>query len=159
MTDEQKLKALSNQLDDVLTAIGKLQEQVVGIKRKLEGVNPVGDGLALFNELWCARYAPGAKDVRYAFAVGKDSHALKLVLKTIDISTLKQRIIRYFGDREDFLVKTKHPFNIFISRINSYAASPGGHAAVQRFDCSHTPRCEDDVTHTFRAFQDRQATT
>jgi hypothetical protein len=154
MTDDQKLKALDTQLNAVLATLAKLQEQVLSMKQKLEGANPVADALALFDELWVNRYAPGSRDVRYAFVAGKDAHAIKLLLKTMDPSTLQHRITRYFADRDEFLVKTKHPFNIFISRVNSYAAGSTAPALVL-FDCQHEPRCATDIIHTRRAREDR----
>lgn len=154
MTDEQKtdhkIKRFTGQLDAVLASIEKLREQVTAMKQQLEGENPVGDVLKHFDLSWMALYTRGASPaVHYEFNGAKDAGQVKRLLKTMDANTLKNRMTNYLRDRDDFLVRQKHPFNVFISRVNTYAATTKfGTSVTTAVGCLHVPPCATDAEHT-----------
>ncbi len=146
-------------LDEILDSLDELRTQVQPLKNLAEGVNPGREVLTDFDEHCQRSYAAGANPpVHYEFNKTVDPAHVKRLLKTMDRPTLRARITRYFADREPFLVRNKHPFNLFISRINTYApptlTPPNlrGRAfdpePAPAADCGHQPRCVDDATCT-----------
>jgi len=153
MADDLTRRQIVDALDGMLTTIAKLHEQVLALKRRAEGVNPIGEILKFFDETWMARYT-APLDTHYEFNRSVDPATVKRWLKSMDVATLKNRITRYFADRDDFLVRHKHPFHMFIKTINTYAAA--AHVVDPSADeqvvhgCEHTPRCTSDADHTTR---------
>jgi hypothetical protein len=156
-------RQLLDQLDTMLATAAKLADQIIAMKRKVEGVNPVREVLAFYDELWVSRYSAGAKPpVRYEFNRTIDPATVKRWLKTMDVLVLKGRITRYFADRDAFLVRHKHPFNLFIKNFNTYAPPANQGASVASSpepvpQCSHVPPCGTDAEHTRRRMEDMRA--
>lgn len=155
MTEEQRIKQAVAALDVVLQTIERLRDQVNTIRQKLEEQNPVKDALTHFDQHWIAAYTRGASPVQhYQFNGLKDATAVKRLLKTMDATTLLARITNYFRDRDDFLVRQRHPFGLFIARVNAYASTAAQPDAAAPPDCTHVPRCISDTMHTRRRAND-----
>jgi thiamine monophosphate kinase len=120
--DELTRRQILDALDGMLTSIAKLHEQVITLRRKAEGQNPIGDILKFFDDAWRLRYNL-AGDEHYTFNGSVDAPSVKRWLKTMDALTIQTRITRYFADRDEFLTRHKHPFNLFIKGFNSYAVA------------------------------------
>jgi hypothetical protein len=62
------------------------------------------------------------------------------------------RMTTYFGDRDVFIAKNRHPLNLFVSRINVYARPvsmrPEDLPDEIPADCRHDPPCRSDADHT-----------
>lgn len=161
--EELTRRQIVDACDGMLTTIAKLHEQVLALKRKAEGINPIGEVLTCFDEHWKRRYA-GAAQTRYEFVAADASH-VKRWLKTMDAPTLKNRIARYFADADDFYRRNKHPFYLFVKNINKYSSTMaptetqevlGAQVVV---DCKHLPPCGTDAEHTRRRMEDMRATS
>lgn len=165
MSDEERKpdRKVEQRLDEILATLDKLRDQVVTLKRHVAGENPVRDVLAFYDELWMNRYTHGLSPaVHYDFNRTVDPATVKRWLKTMDALTIKGRITRYFADRDPFLVRQKHPFNLFIKNFNAYAPPSNVRPSVHDLgdpaftppehvpDCRHEPRCKSDVEHTQR---------
>lgn len=144
--------AVIAQLDDILVRIRQLNDQVITLKRKVQGENPVRDVLALYDELWRSLY--GSKD-HYQFNRRSDPAHVKRFLKTMDALAVKARVTNYFLDRDQFLVCNKHPFSLFVTRVNKYgAASTPKLPALRPAHCRHEPACSSDTQHTQREMRE-----
>lgn len=150
-------KQITDQCDLMMVTIAKLHEQIVALKRRAEGVNPVRDALAFYDATWMARYT-APLDVHYEFNRTVDPATMKRWMKHLDLEALKGRITRYFADNDEFLVRHKHPFNFFIKNFNVYSTSavPSSRSSAPQevADCAHVPRCGSDVQHTTRRMDD-----
>lgn len=164
MSEEERPKVSVAQLDEILATIAKLHDQVNALKRRVEGgPNPIKEVLTEFDLKWVASYFKPGSNAHYEFNRSIDPAHVKRLLKTMDVATLKARIARYFRDREPFLVKNRHPFNLFVSRINAYAISgPANEMPAASAEpvpgCEHTPPCGTDVEHTRRRMADLRVT-
>lgn len=162
MSEDERPKVSVAQLDEILTTIAKLHDQVNKLKRRLEGgPNPVKEVLTVFDDRWRACYTVGlVPPVHYEFNRTIDPAHVKRLLKVMDATTLKTRIVRYFNDREPFLVKNRHPFNLFVTRINAYSGGNSTPAAPMELTaepvpgCAHQPPCGTDHEHTRRRMED-----
>jgi len=155
--DDRQVKALDAKVDAAIQLVARLHDALLDVKRAISHENPVRDVLALYDELWINLYARNAKPVvHYEFNRVVDPAHVKRLLKVFDTNTLKQRVTRYFLDRDLFLVKNGHPFNLFLSRLNTYGVVnvPSPSQAVTTAEreralqmrkawggCGHKPRC------------------
>lgn len=154
-------KQIEKLIDDIKRSHAVTFDLIVKLERAVRGENPVGDVMAFFNELWMNRYTLGiVPAVHYEFNRRSDPAQIKrLVALSGTTLEVKGRITRYFADRDPFLVKNRHPFNLFVSRWNTYAPS-GRHVAQEwvdpttPVDCRHEPPCRDDAEHTRRRNQE-----
>lgn len=99
-----------------------------------------------FEHAWTERY----HGQRYLWQYAKDRAQMKRLVKSLGIEELTLRVAQFITNDDPFLVRARHPFGLFVSGINRYAAE-----AVESFDlaspavgCQHTPRCTSDVEHT-----------
>ena len=155
MIDEKALNQIVTQLDEMLQVIAKLHDQAMTLRRKVRGENPVRNVLALYDELWINLYARGAAPVvHYAFDRRSDPAHVKRLLKQLPEPTLKGCVTKYFLDRDPFLVKNGHPFNLFLKRLPVYTATttppPIFTPAPAPAGCTHTPPCRSAKEHTDR---------
>ena len=141
---------LLTQIDEIAKTLAKLNEQVTALRRKAHGENPVRDVLAHFAECWQERYA-----ARYTFNPRVDPAQAKRLLKQLDAVTLNARITRYLKDADPFLIHAAHPFGLFVSKMNAYAASPL--LTAHPIYCEHTPRCTSAVDCTRRSVWESRA--
>lgn len=143
----KRLDAIEAMLETTLADVRRLKNSVAGR-------NPTFEAMALFSELWCARYQPGVADTKYHFTKKDGAEMKRLLNADPRPDALKQRIVRFFADTELFVVKNRHPFNIFVSKFNTYGSDITAATQVlpQRgvADCRHEPRCKTELQHTQR---------
>lgn len=138
-------------LEEILENIDAIRTQVQTLKNIAEGTNPVKEVLSEFDEKWMTRHRTTE---HYKFT-DSDAGNVKRFLKTMDTTTLKARVGRYFREIDPWIVSQRFPFNVFVKRINNYApelnapslAGPAFDPAPLA-DCNHDPACFDDVTCT-----------
>ena len=100
-----------------------------------------------FTDVWSTRY----RGQTYLWRYVKDRPQIKRLLKTLGLNELTLRAARYIANEDPFLIRERHPFGLFVSGINRYAAESLGQVfdlASPVFGCTHTPRCASDVEHT-----------
>jgi hypothetical protein len=157
MTDDKTAR----QLEHLIEKIEALRDEAKGILNGLTGEHPIKSVLAFFDTHWQQQYTRHASPpVPYEFNKAIDPAHVKRLLKTLDETTLKKRIVNYFSDREPFLAKNKHPFNLFVSRINAYATTNAATRPVEQptIDiCAHAPRCTNDAQHTRKRMAELRA--
>jgi len=157
--DARKTKQLVGRIDRATLLLGQLHDELLAIKRGLEGSNPTGEIFQHFADAWLRRH-----HAKYEFSGGQDAKNITRLLKVFDVATLKVRISRYIADSDPFLVRQKHPFGNFVTRVNTYS-TPNGSASSSSgsiaFDepaevvgCKHTPPCGSDSEHTRRRMED-----
>lgn len=103
-----------------------------------------------FEVEWEARYQS-----RYLWAHAKDFAQIKRLLKTASPVEINGRITTYLRESDPFIVKARHPFNLFITRFNQLTAPRPSTAedlelAAPVTDCRHVPPCKSDQEHTRR---------
>lgn len=111
-----------------------------------------------FDGIWGRRYA-GGQTGRYIWRYAADRPHLKKLIKQLGPEEVARRAANYLTNDDPFLVRSRHPFGLFVSGINSY--SGGGDVADLELsppiDCRHTPRCSSDQEHTKRQGEERRA--
>jgi hypothetical protein len=165
--DDRTRKALLGRVDAALVSHAKLHDELLAIKRAIEGTNPVKDAMTFFDEQWQALYTHGfCPSVHYEFNRTIDPGHMKRLLGKWSLDILKARMTAYFADTDPFLRKNHHPMNLFISRINTYVPRLGSVAIngdAGQFDyelpadCHHTPRCRDEIGCTAKRRSERRA--
>lgn len=160
-TDPRLIKLLSAQREllDKFTAIQEEIDAIVagraGIGQQLKAAE------AAFDQVWCARYAPGQTGA-YVWSFQKDRAHLKRLIRQIGLEELKVRALNYLANEDPFYARARHSFGMFVSSINAHASESTEAPAFELgapgpSDCRHTPRCKDDAEHTRRRRLDRQA--
>lgn len=138
--NQAKTYAITEELIEVLA--GR-----VGIGDKLKQLEKT------FSALWEARYGSP-----YVWQYVKDRPQLKRLLTKLELAGIERRMANYIRDDDQFLVKARHGFGLFVSQVNRYADA-GGETDLQLeveapLDCKHTPRCGTDQEHTRRRMSD-----
>lgn len=104
-----------------------------------------------FDTAWCARYAAGMHG-RYIWRKQIDVPNIKRLLKALGLVELVKRATVYISNDDPFLTRSRHPFGLFVSGINSYAGegeAPDLELSAQGpIDCKHLPRCSSEQEHT-----------
>lgn len=141
MADEAKAATMKKliSLQIKLAEIGEQQQAIVDEMGKLLAGGP-GVGALLkqlegyFSTCWRVRYSTD-----YAFTFSKDVPHLKRLIRLLGVEELERRMLNYCRDGDGFLVKARHPFGIFVSRVNDYAdvADTGGALELELLDESH----------------------
>lgn len=100
-----------------------------------------------FSDTWRVRYGAA-----YIWNYSVDRAHWKRMLKTLRVEDLELRTINYLKNADDFYVKAKHSFAIFVRSINELAgeATSGDLTldAAGPAGCLHLPRCKTDAVHT-----------
>lgn len=147
-----KLLAAAKDLHD------KQGELLAEIDALLGGKPGIGTKIKTFqtgyDAAWCSRYAPGQHG-RYIWRATIDVPNIKRLLKSLEVEDLIERAQRYVRSNDDFHVRGRHNFGLFVSSINAWARSsdaPAGDFELQRqvADCKHDPPCTTDQEHTRR---------
>ena len=171
--DEAAATAKQARLTKLIALGRELHEKLGAVLEEADEMNAGGYGMAAqlkafqkeFDRLWGTRYAAGEAG-RYVWRFAADVPNQKRLIKTLGLQELITRAVRYINTEEPFLVKNRHPFGLFASGINSYAAQAGAPAdfALERpasEDCrregKHVPPCGSDQEHTRRKMADMKA--
>lgn len=127
--------ATNEQFEKVLALMdGELLNTAALTKRALE----------TFGTLWKNKYGE-----TYVFNWAVDrGHIKRLLTKGITIEKLEDKMALYMLLNEPFISAHRHPFGLFISRINSLGGA--GKRATSPIGCRHNPPCVDDLQHTAR---------
>jgi len=138
MADEAKAATLKKlvALQAKLTELGEQQMAVVDEMGKLLAGGP-GIGAILkqleahFSTCWRVRYGSD-----YAFNFAKDVPQLKRLIRILGVEELERRMLNYCRNADGYLVKARHPFGLFVSRVNDYAdvAQAGGELELELLD-------------------------
>lgn len=128
-------------LRETREAVARAHDHLLAMEQLLEGSDPVREVCDFWQQHWGAKYRSD-----YLWSYAKDKAQIKRLLKNMGLADLKARIVAYLSSEEDFPVRHKHPFGVFVSTINSY----GGKIKPRPFGCRHDPPCADDVEHTRR---------
>ena len=107
-----------------------------------------------YDATWCVRYAPGQTG-RYVWNYGKDRAQWKRLISLLGVEELELRVVNYLRDGDDYYVKSRHPFALFITNVNRFASSSTSTPALELeapvvADCKHKPPCKSDQEHTRR---------
>ena len=136
----------------------KFNEQIDALEAELNQEATPGQqakqALAAFGRLWQARY-----QAKYTFNRKVDPAHLKRLVRELGLDDLKVRITAYLQDADPFIVKNRHPLNLFVSRVNVYAPRQVTSTLLSREDalpvgCQHRPPCLSDQDHTRRRLRE-----
>ncbi len=128
----------------------ELHEQQGLILKELDAVISGGDGVgvrlkrlrATFGLLWETRY-----HTPYAFAFAKDNAQLKRLLSFTD-EEIERRMAVYVTMSDVFYTKNRHPFGVFVSQFNVFAAPSDSAGRPTGCDC--IVACASEAAHTRR---------
>lgn len=151
--DKKKLERLVAELRDLQAKTYAITEEIqtvlgggVGIAEKLKQLEQT------FSTLWRARYGSS-----YIWNYGKDRAQSKRLLGTLATIDIEKRMVVYLKDTDDFYVRSRHPFGLFVSSVNRHAevnADAGELTLEAPPDCKHRPPCGTDQEHTRRRMED-----
>lgn len=120
-----KIKTLQAKLGEVHDQARAIVEEMGNL---LGGGPGIGEQLKRFqshySECWHVRYRSS-----YSFTFAKDVPQMKRLIKALGLEELERRALNYCRDGEAYLVKARHPFALFVARVNSYA-DPGTSVAT-----------------------------
>lgn len=141
--------------------MGALSDEVTAL---LAGDASIGDVLKRvekhFDTAWAVRYAPGQVG-RYIWNYGKDRPQWKRLIKMLGVEELERRVLNYMRDGDDFYVRARHPFALFITNVNRFASEQQARdfelQAPIVVDCRHQPPCTSDQEHTRKRMADMRA--
>lgn len=124
--EHEKLGAVIQEFDAILEGRQTIGEKI----KELEGA---------YGVLWSARYG-GAP---YVWNYAKDRAQLKRLLRSLDVLELGARMASYLANADQFYVKSRHSFNVFVASVNSHAGAAPVVDAIA-----------DDVAETKRRMQE-----
>lgn len=150
-------------LDDVKQAIAELKKVnekiaaiIANLEAKLEGSLTQGQIMKELTEefvkLWARRYGR-----QYIHGGAKDATALKKLLKALEPTEIRRRMVFYFANDDPFFTKAAHSLSMFASTINQHVGATeqrGLEAPSAAIDCHHRPPCRSNVEHTRRVQQE-----
>lgn len=113
-----------------------------------------------WTQAWGTRYK-GTFQWNYAVY----NAAIKRWLKTEPVEEIASRMVNYIRDGDAFLVQRRHPFELFISKFNSYAGvrpeSEAGGFDLEPYTvpagCTHAPPCSDEMVCTSKRRREMRA--
>lgn len=165
MADKEKaiLVTVAKLVAEQLELHKKLALLAEEIDRLLSGGPSVGMRMKhteiMFGQWWSSLYL--GKYHGNGVLKPEERPALKrIVLAYANSDDLDRRIGEYFHDKEEFYVRARHPFNLLERALNRYTPLAHEHTLLETpapADCTHTPRCQSDVTHTARKLRDTGA--
>lgn len=154
MTEKQQIAKLTKLIVAIREEHGKVAALLEEVDAILEGKAGIAEKLKIaeqdFDRAWCSRYSPN-KGGAYVWRYAMDRPNMKRLLKAIEVADLAQRAIAYVNDSDPYLTRARHPFGLFVTRVNQYArqaAEDFNLAPVS--DCRHDPPCSSDQEHTRR---------
>lgn len=104
-----------------------------------------------FDTAWCARYAAGQHG-RYIWRYAVDRPNIKRLLKALGLVEMVKRATVYVSNEDPYVIRSRHPFGLFVSGINSYCGEGDAAdlelSAQSAIDCRHAPRCTSEQEHT-----------
>jgi hypothetical protein len=164
MTDKSaaaKLGKLLEALRDLHEKQGAILEEADAL---LEGKASIGEKLktaeAAFDLLWSGRYAAGRAG-SYVWRYQVDRPNMKRLLRKMPAEELTQRMVAYLRSEDPFYLRSRHPFSLFVSSINSWApeqsAADFALDAPAVADCKHAPACRSDQEHTKKKLAEMRA--
>lgn len=160
MSDEDKkllarLSVLAEKLREVHAQEHDLIEEM---RRLLAGEPGIADLVkrleAQFDEVWCAKYAPGETG-RYVWSFQRDRANLKRLVKTIGVDEIERRVVGFLANDEPFYVRARHNFAMFVATINAHAAQALTRSVTS--NCPHMPQCSSTTGCTRKILADLRA--
>ena len=150
MPDDPKCDRCTARLDAMEAMLAKLHDQIVDFRQGIEGRNLVGEAMGAWESGWKAKHGAA-----YTWNRKADPAQIKRFLRQMDLAELVRRMTKYLASTDPFHVKNQHPFNLFITQINTFAGNGNGHVemggeALRPHDCRHAPPCSTDQEHTCR---------
>lgn len=133
----------------------RLGEQLDQVHRALEKHPTKGQYasrlLQFFAANWEKKYAPQ----KLAIANPEKEIGIWLrLMKAVPPAELCERVRRYFKQTDEFIVSARHPFGLFVSRINDLSIEAS--APPIPIGCKHQPACRDDAVHTRRVLTEQR---
>jgi hypothetical protein len=165
----QKLRRLGDVEEALTTEYREKMDAIRGERTALLGGGP-GIGAVLkrleasYDVAWCVRYAPGAKN-QYSWNYKEDRPHWKRLLKRLSTEELEVRIVRYLMNADQFYVKERHPFSLFVRNVNAFVGE-GRDAAEMELSAGlelciregqHAPPCKSDQEHTRKKMLDMRS--
>lgn len=139
------------------TQIGALLDEVDALLGGKAGVGSEMKQLeTAYDAFWCERYAPGSHG-QYVWNHKRDKPQMKRLIKLLGIAEVIERASRFLGNDENFYLRTRHNFGVFVQSINSHAGESKGSRVDPVPGCMHVPACTSDQQHTKRRNQDMRA--
>lgn len=110
----------------------------------LGGGVSIGDKLKIcyryFGTAWAAAY-PGQE---YVWNYTKDAPQMKRLLKSLTPDEIGNRVARYIANQEEFIVRAKHSFPMFVATINQHV-SPASEDNPLEAEAAETQRKRREV--------------
>lgn len=120
---------------EILAEVNDLLGGGAGIGAKLKRL------YASFGEVWAQGYAGQV----YVFNFTKDAPAMKRLVKTMSVEELEARMATFIACREEFIVRARHSFPMFVATINQHAGIPVAEIDPLEADARATQQRRRDV--------------
>ena len=164
MADDHKARIgkIQKLMDTLVDLRGKEQAVLDEIAELAGGGDGIGAKLKTFETGWQVAWSGRYEGATYAFQYASDRPQEKRLLKLFGMEELLARAARYITDDDPFYVRNRHPFRLFVSAVNKYAAERPGNGTAASEDaewdrpigCQHTPPCRSDSEHTQRRLRE-----
>lgn len=145
---EAMVKKFGPLLREARETVARAHDQLLAIEQLIAGTDPVREISDFWMGQWVAKYR-----VDYQWSYAKDRANIKRLHKTLGLTDLKARIVAYLSSEEDFHVRNKHPFGVFVATVNSW----GGRLKPRPVGCLHDEACPDDVVCTRKRMAEARA--
>ena len=142
----------------IVEAIRVHQAQVYELTEELRVLLSGGASVAEQVQAYKKRWSEVREAVGYGFAYGFNDRVdvphIRKFLKLFGLENLQDMMDRYHRDRDEFLLRAKHPHGLFVSGINRYGSREADVYKAPIINCTHSPRCGSDQEHTRRMVED-----
>lgn len=134
----EALKANHLEADEIMAEV----DRVLG--GKLSRAEELKEAEKHFDLCWTGRYARSPQE-HYVWNFARDRPNMKRLLKNLSMDELKDRMTNYLHSSDPFYQRSKHPFGIFVSSINSHTNSMPKSDRDEAVQCRHEPTCDHRV--------------
>lgn len=155
-------RAQLEKVKKLLAALRQVREQEQAIVDELDtilgGGVSIGELMVQGRKAWEAAYATRYKGGGYLWQMQRDMPNMKRLVKTLGIEELAARFGRFIRKDDDFYIRNRHAFGVFVSSVNEHAAASAGPIDDLELeppaDCKHSPPCKSDQEHTAKRMRE-----
>jgi len=111
----------------------------------LNGGVSIGDKLKQCYSTFAGAWAAAHPGQAYVWNYTKDAPQMKRLLKTLEPDEIGNRAARYVANNEDFIVRARHSFPMFVATINQHVAPASAEADGLEADAAATQRKRREI--------------
>lgn len=110
----------------------------------LSGGVGIGDKMKIGYRYFATAWEAAHPGQAYVWNYTKDAPQMKRLLKTLSPDEIGRRVARYVANQEDFIMRAKHSFPMFVATINQHV-SPASEDNPLEADAAETQRKRREV--------------